>query len=214
MISRPYLLEAVSGSKFNAGQFVVMIGFIAVFVVIAVNLAEGKGKLKLSNVLRIGSSTGVASDMGGLINVGEPVEKNGGELIVQADATPEILNTPMPVLQEIQSENLQSFIYSWYNPALGGVNCFNWSYSLGDCISNLANGENWRFNYDKAIACPMEYPFGTVVRVVSPTILAGDWICKDRGGLITGNVLDFLRLNGEDIEFNSEVIAEVILPSE
>ena len=68
---------------------------------------------------------------------------------------------------------------SWYNPALGGVNCS--VFSNGTCISKLANGESWQDWMNKnIIACPIELSFGTQIKIDKIV-----YICKDRGGAIT-----------------------------
>jgi len=66
---------------------------------------------------------------------------------------------------------------SHYNPALGGVNCAN--FVNGTCISKMSSGKRWQDFLDVAIACPVELPFGTRIRI-------GDevWECMDRGGAI------------------------------
>ena len=66
---------------------------------------------------------------------------------------------------------------SHYNPALGGVNCLN--FVNGQCVSPMANGEDWRNWIDKAIACPAELPFETKI-----VIDGKEWVCKDRGSAV------------------------------
>lgn len=66
---------------------------------------------------------------------------------------------------------------SHYNPDLGGTNCAN--FVDGECISNMANGQDWREWIGEAIACPKELEFGTVIRIDGR-----EWTCRDRGGAI------------------------------
>jgi hypothetical protein len=66
---------------------------------------------------------------------------------------------------------------SHYNPALGGTNCLH--FVNGECVSPMANGEDWRDWMDKAIACPPELPFETKIIIGEE-----EWVCKDRGGAI------------------------------
>jgi len=67
--------------------------------------------------------------------------------------------------------------YSHYWPPLGGTNCSN--FSNGVCISKMASGEAWAPYVGRAVACPPEWPFGTVVE-----LNGFQWVCKDRGGAI------------------------------
>ena len=93
---------------------------------------------------------------------------------------------------------------SRYDPQLGGTNCFRWG--NGTCLSNLANGEDWRLNYGIAIACPREYPFGTIMEIGGQL-----WECKDRGGKILGNWVD--QLSAFAIyPYGHELLASVWLP--
>lgn len=68
---------------------------------------------------------------------------------------------------------------SRYDPALGGPNCFTWSWSQNTCLSNLSNGEDWRVNYEIALACDQSWPYYTVVEIDGQL-----WWCKDHGGKI------------------------------
>jgi len=43
----------------------------------------------------------------------------------------------------------------------------------------MASGEPWEEWIDRAIACPVEWEFGTIVR-----LFGIDWTCMDRGGAI------------------------------
>jgi len=48
------------------------------------------------------------------------------------------------------------------------------------CISRMASGLPWENWVGKAVACPEEFPFGTVF------IIDGRrWVCLDRGGAIS-----------------------------
>lgn len=67
---------------------------------------------------------------------------------------------------------------SWYWPPLLGPNCA--VVRNGECISRMASGQPWQNWIGKAVACPAEFPFGTIF------IIDGrHWICLDRGGAIT-----------------------------
>jgi hypothetical protein len=68
---------------------------------------------------------------------------------------------------------------SWYDPALGGVNCD------GSCAT-MAAGHDPRDWYGRALACPPEFPIGSIWRLpaIYPGLPAKDWICLDRGGMV------------------------------
>jgi len=114
-------------------------------------------------------------------------------------ATPAPTSTPVPEIREATGAyygldndewELGLARYSYYFPPLGGINCD------GDC-DHMANGEAWRGYVGEVVACPPEFPLGTVFRV-----LGDEYICLDRGGAIQflddGTFwLDFLRPNGE-----------------
>jgi hypothetical protein len=89
--------------------------------------------------------------------------------LLEATATPE--PTPEPKTKPI------TLIVSWYNPALGGVNCA--IFMNNECVSKMANGERWQDHMNEAIACPKELPFGTKIKVLDEV-----WTCRDRGGAI------------------------------
>lgn len=86
-------------------------------------------------------------------------------------STPTPTPTPTPVSFSI-------FIrYSNYWPPDGGTNCAY--FSAGECLSRMSSGERWQNWLYKAISCPQEWPFGTML------VLSGDlWVCLDRGGKI------------------------------
>ena len=67
---------------------------------------------------------------------------------------------------------------SWYWPPLLGANCA--VAKNNECVSRMASGHSWKKWVGRAVACPEEYPFGTVF------IIDGRrWVCMDRGGAIT-----------------------------
>jgi hypothetical protein len=67
--------------------------------------------------------------------------------------------------------------YSHYYPPLGGTNCGQ--FVNGKCISKMASGKPWGDYIGEAVACPKEWPFGTLV------LLDGQiWTCLDRGSAV------------------------------
>ena len=67
--------------------------------------------------------------------------------------------------------------YSHYWPPLGGPNCSN--FVNGACISAMASGQPWALYVGTAVACPVEWAFGTTVELDGHV-----WTCLDRGGAI------------------------------
>lgn len=88
-----------------------------------------------------------------------------------ATRTPTPLPEPTPI-------SFEGFVrVSDYWPPDGGTNC---AYFVGGvCKSRMASLERWQEWVGIAAACPMEWPFGTLVKIEDRT-----WICLDRGGAI------------------------------
>ncbi|OGI22071.1 MAG: hypothetical protein A2808_03505 [Candidatus Moranbacteria bacterium RIFCSPHIGHO2_01_FULL_55_24] len=61
---------------------------------------------------------------------------------------------------------------------------------------------------DRTLACPPNYPFGTIVRIEG----MGDYRCEDRGGAIKGNKFDiYMVTKAEAFQFGRKnLVAEVI----
>jgi hypothetical protein len=104
---------------------------------------------------------------------------------------------------------------------VASINCHNWDYDAGLCRSTLSNGDDYHAWYGRALACPSEYPIGTIFRVYLPVGLARDWVCLDRGGAITGDILDFLLRYPDQVPWGpdinstpwlSPVVVEVFYP--
>jgi hypothetical protein len=107
--------------------------------------------------------------------------------------------------------NIIKFTYSFYNPSLGGNNCLTWDSVQNNCVSKMSSGHDYWKYYDIAVACPPEYPTGTIIRVLTPAVIAHDWICLDKGGLIEGDRLDFLQ-RSQVLPWNTIIDAVVIYP--
>ena len=86
--------------------------------------------------------------------------------------------TPDPVVQSTPTASPgEPFYASFFYPPYGGTNCDN-NYDPPEC-RYLATGETWQGWVGRALACPFEFPLGTVFR-----INGDDWVCKDRGGMV------------------------------
>lgn len=94
-------------------------------------------------------------------------------------STPSPAPTAVPVAPTPAPDNWETIRvrYSWYNPALGGPNCAY--FAGGECLSNMASGEPWKPWMGRAVACPREWSFRTLVKIDGRIFL-----CMDRGGKI------------------------------
>lgn len=144
-----------------------------------------------------------------------PVNPNAGD--VSRYLTPQVVimatteTTPTPHATATPYHVIMNFRYSYYNPKLGGVNCLYWDVNLSDCTSLLADGERWQDNFGKVLACPPDIALGTVFDILAPPELAHIWTCKDRGGAIVGDMLDFLDV-AQRVQWLSVVTANVYPP--
>lgn len=68
---------------------------------------------------------------------------------------------------------------TWYDPALGGVNC-------DSSCDYMAAGDPVADWYGRALACPPEFPLGTRFSILGSRwgLADGEWLCLDRGGSI------------------------------
>ncbi len=111
-----------------------------------------------------------------------------GNNLSYEDAT--ISNTPVPAQIAPAAQKIK-IRYSYYWPPLGGTNCA--VYTEEWCRSRMASGKKWEHWIGRAVACPSEYPFGTIFIVDDQ-----EWVCLDRGGKIvtSGGIpwIDFLTL--------------------
>jgi hypothetical protein len=145
--------------------------------------------------------------------------------------TPGLVSSPVPVGYKF------TFGYSYYYPDLLGVNCHdNNVLSDGTCANTTASGQGWRDYVGKGVAIPVTYstvfsselgarwceyyklpciPFGSVIRVHYPSVLAGDWYvvdtcgaCDDRhnSGIV---YIDFLDIQ-QRAAWGSPVEVEII----
>lgn len=99
---------------------------------------------------------------------------------------------PSAVPTSTQTKNIvgldgKSYVvgYSYYNPDLGGVNCFPGNVlANGGCANVTASGFTWRDYIGKAVAVApywlSVWGYGSVIRVLHPDVLAGDYTIIDR----------------------------------
>jgi hypothetical protein len=68
-------------------------------------------------------------------------------------------------------------VLSWYDPALGGINCD------AECayMGHDTPVAQW---YGRAAACPPEIPRGAVIRITGSHNADGYWRCLDGGGAV------------------------------
>jgi len=127
--------------------------------------------------------------------------------------TPSLTSTEVPrATWTVDDGMAMQFLYSYYDPALGGVNCEKWDDFTGECVSMMANGLDWRKYYDIAVACPLSYPLGTKVTVISPAVVAHDWVCMDYCPVCKeGDIIDFLQRH-QALPWRAPVSVKVYFP--
>ncbi len=77
----------------------------------------------------------------------------------------------------------------------------------------MANGQPWQDWVGRALACPIEWDFGT--RVVFPD--GTEWVCKDRGGAIryTANGMTWVdQLTGSPLYYYGQFVEVRLYPPE
>lgn len=116
--------------------------------------------------------------------------------------TPRPSPTPTPVRVTIFARA------SSYWPPAGGTNCSH--FVDGRCLSRMASLYPWQLWINKAVSCPEEWPFGTLVVYDGQT-----WVCLDRGGAIDYRKgipwIDFLT-NQPPAAYGSVIAVDVIFP--
>lgn len=93
--------------------------------------------------------------------------------------TPTVVSfTPTPAY------TLASFLYSYYDPNLGGVNCHSANWDGHKCADTTASGIRWSQYVGHAVAIPPSWydaglGYGSVLRVISPSSMLGDYTVID-----------------------------------
>lgn len=90
--------------------------------------------------------------------------------------------TPTPAYQEV------SVLYSYYNPELGGVNCHSANWDGSHCADTTASGIRWSEYLGRGVAIPPSWleagiAYGSILRVVDPSTIAGDYTVIDLCGM-------------------------------
>jgi len=104
--------------------------------------------------------------------ISRDLEKNYDNL-----AVPEILGVADPGLEW----ETMTIRISYYWPPLGGINCDTNPDGSPEC-EQMANGERWDNQVGQVVACPVEIPLGTLIKINDRVLT-----CKDRGGEIVQN---------------------------
>ena len=113
--------------------------------------------------------------------------------------TPEVIPTPT----EVRWSDVTKVGYSYYNPALGGINCHSANWDGSACRDTTASGIKWSEYMYHAVAIPPEWLstiwYGSTITVISPEILAGRYVVIDICQACSSNIwpdgmsrLDFL----------------------
>lgn len=93
--------------------------------------------------------------------------------------SPMVVITPTPEFVPDVGYDEYTFGYSYYYPALGGVNCHsdNWDIVKEVCKDTTASGRSWKQNMYRAVAVHYDLlndlPFGTLIEVVFPEEVKG-----------------------------------------
>jgi hypothetical protein len=112
-------------------------------------------------------------------------------------------STPFYTPTVTPTPQVEIYQFSFYDPMIGryfpgkaDTNCADWRINkytgVGNCHSDLSNGEPFKEWYGKGVACPPGLSLGQRFMVLSPEPLAGEWECVDRGAGIEDRLLDFL----------------------
>jgi len=111
------------------------------------------------------------------------------------------------IIEEKKEDLILEFLYSYYNPNLGGVNCHvdNWDIDTGLCKNITASGKGWMEYFGKGIAIHPDYldvlPFGTMVEIIEPELIKGIYevidLCPGCGPRYNSNLfyIDILDRN-------------------
>lgn len=98
-------------------------------------------------------------------------------------ATWTTLTTSTPAAWVSPTPEFLAFGYSFYYPDLGGVNCHVDNWVDGHCKDTTASGASWRDYIGRGVAIPPSFlerfPYGTIFRVVSPSVISGDYTVID-----------------------------------
>lgn len=123
-------------------------------------------------------SPGVAQ----IVALASPARENDTATIAPSP-TPQPTRTPLPLNptftptlpDPLPTHELVRAHLSYYWPPLGQINC---DY---EC-EHIANGDDWKLWVGKGLACPSEYPLGTIFLIIGI-----EWQCVDRGDAIVKN---------------------------
>lgn len=97
--------------------------------------------------------------------------------------TPTPAPTPVPT-SPVKYSDVYTVGYSYYNPALGGVNCHSSNWDGKKCADTTASGIKWSDYIGKAVAVPPSWycaglGYGSILTVLTPSSLAGDYLVID-----------------------------------
>lgn len=91
--------------------------------------------------------------------------------------------TVAPTATEVNQGAVYDVAYSYYDPELGGTNCHSANWDGSHCADTTASGFRWSDYVGHAVAVPPSWMsmmgYGTVLRVVDPGSIAGDYTVID-----------------------------------
>jgi hypothetical protein len=222
ILLRPYLEEKQAKQGLDSGALILLVIAAGIFYVWGGGMARTLGMLKGTpyNGMVVDTTgiklTPTKDTVKVLQDLVTGIQAQPTQIIIVQVQYPTLEPTRMPTTTPSippQVTEITGFKYSYYYPPLGGINCADYDFVSNECVSNMADGTAWQDGVGHAVACDVRYPFGTVVRVLSPAELAGDWICQDRGSAIIYPYIDFLHEPPNRVEWNFPIVAEVIYPT-
>lgn len=170
------------------------------------NMATAASLTRVANY-RVQSSGGTNADTG---LVGLPASTSTPERVV-VEIMPVVI-TPTPQATAAVTPTFApgyyqtvDVLYSYYNPALGGVNCHTDNWNGSTCADTTASGIRWSEYLGKGVAIPPSWKaagigYGSVFHVLEPAALVGDYTVVDLCSGCEANIwpdgmyrLDFLN---------------------
>ena len=194
--SRPYLLEAIAGSGFDVGGFIAFVIFLVVIGVYLrmlwptiTNAAALFGLSRPSHTFAAAgpnpsAPVGSSNPLSDAISSGPTATATAA---VTATPYPTYTPHPSPTIEATPTEfnggQIYDALYSYYNPDLGGPNCHSANWDGVSCADTTASGIRWSQYIGHGAALPPEWlavlGYGSVIRVVSPDVIAGDYTVID-----------------------------------
>ena len=236
MKSRPYLLEVQSGGNgADVAGVVAFLGFLSyisfmvyLFLPMVGNIpffSEADTAIERAEMMPRFTSTPVYPHSYTGVTIG-----GNSNLFVTSTLPPVVpptytaypTYTPLPTLSPQFNNMILNVQYSYYWPPLLGPNCHPDNVlPSGGCKDTTASGEPWTKWRGKGVAIPIQWldriPFYSIVRVISPPEMIGDYTVVDLcGGCIKAEYPDLIWFDFLDdhliLNWSSDLVVEIIPP--